>query len=164
MSVSISRDNQHAEYRTPDDFLGAVRARFGALAFDLAASKRSAITPKFYSMTQDSLRQHWPDLKGKLWLNPPYGNIAPWAGKAAISAQQGAEILMLVPASVGANWYRDFGRVAADTYALCGRLTFKGETTPYPKDCMLLHFHQDVAMGNRPAKFFVWSWREGKVA
>jgi hypothetical protein len=38
---------------------------------------------------------------------------------------------------------------------LNGRLTFKGTTAPYPKDCMLSVF------GVEPG-FDVWSWRNAK--
>jgi hypothetical protein len=36
---------------------------------------------------------------------------------------------------------------------LNGRITFVGETMPYPKDCCLLVYGPDVAPG-----YDVWSW------
>ncbi len=132
----------------------AVGHRFGKPTFDLAASANNTKCRRYYSKAQDSLRQDWTKLKGILWLNPEFSNIAPWAEKCCFSAARGATILMLTPASVGANWYRDYCHKKALVMALNGRITFVGQTHGYPKDCILTYF------GSPKIGFAVWNWNK----
>jgi hypothetical protein len=63
------------------------------------------------------------------------------------------KIALLVPASVGSNWYRDYVDRYAYVLFLNGRIDFiPGE--PYPKDCMLVLYGYSNKPGNR-----VWTWR-----
>jgi hypothetical protein len=99
-----------------------------------------------------------PERRGLLWLNPEYSEIAPWAERCAREGRKGANIIMLVPASVGANWFRDHVAGTADVSLLLGRLTFVGSTAPYPKDCLVARFH-DTAGGT----IDLWDWKAGAV-
>lgn len=93
-----------------------------------------------------------------MWLNPPYANIEPWVQKCAEESKRGAHIACLVPASVGANWWRDW--VVNDSYQLFlnGRLKFVGCTDYYPKDCALLLYTPFIRSGSA-----IWNWREDVV-
>ena len=51
-----------------------------------------------------------------------------------------APLLVLVPASIGSNWYAKYVYHYATTWALSPRIQFTGHTTPYPKDLMLLQY------------------------
>ncbi len=53
-------------------------------------------------------------------------------------------LVMLLPASVGANWFIKFAARDSLVLALSPRLTFKGQTQPYPKDCVLLVYNYGV--------------------
>lgn len=133
--------------------------RFGPLVWDLAANETNAVCDLWIGEEQDSLRVNWSQLStGLLWLNPPFGNIAPWARKCALESQRGARILFLTPASVGSNWYWDHVAENALVLALTPRLVFEGETDPYPKDCILSCFGFGVT------GLYRWQWRsvEGK--
>ena len=145
------------DYGTPPDFIAAVERRFGKLDWDLAATAKNAKAPKFITPKQDSLLTPWPTA-GNLWLNPPFANIEPWAARCAgwslVGAESGARLLLLTPLS-SANWVRDHVFPNASIIALNGRLTFEGETTPYPKDCMLSLF----GWPNVQVPFEVWDWR-----
>lgn len=144
------------DYRTPPLFLDAVRRRFGITAFsiDLAADEGNTVAPLFYTEADDALKQPWRTAdRNWAWCNPPFANIAPWVEKAYRSTRVGARVLMLVPAGVGANWWRDWVDGKAFVLFLNGRITFVGETMPYPKDCVLLVYGPDVAPGST-----VWSW------
>lgn len=140
------------DYRTPDRFLRAVCAKFGTPRFDLAATMDNAVCPDSYSPEQNSLAQPWPTDR-LCWLNPPYANIRPWVEKASRS---GAEVLMLLPASVGSLWYASYCFGKAATYFLYPRLSFS-HIGPYPKDLMLLHYGPGV----RP-DYHIWSWGDTK--
>ena len=141
---------------TPDDFLEAVVRKFGRLTLDAAASHMNAVAPSYYwddpSGRMDGLAplNSWVS-PGNSWCNPPFGNIAPWTAKAASEAATGARVLMLVPLSIS-RWWPEEGTCAV--WLLKGRLTFKGHTSPYPKDMALLQYGPAVMPGYR-----VWDWR-----
>jgi phage N-6-adenine-methyltransferase len=147
------RHRSKQDYGTPRDFLAAVERLFGPIAFDLAARADNAVVPAFYSPEQDSLKQNWR-VGGVAWLNPPFGNIAPWVAKAfAAGRMLGQQTLVLVPASVGANWWRDSVHNKARVHCLNGRITFVGCADAYPKDCVLLEYGPDVEPG-----YGIWTW------
>jgi phage N-6-adenine-methyltransferase len=139
------------DYGTPGEFIDAVEHRFGVLAHDLAADAHNTRAAHFFDEARDALVQDWTKLKGNLWLNPPFANIAPWAKKCAESGAPGRLIFFLTPASTGANWFRDHVFDKALVLLLGGRLTFEGCEDPYPKDCILSVF------GTRPG-FELWNW------
>jgi phage N-6-adenine-methyltransferase len=144
------------DYGTPLVFLAAVKRRFGIAEFaiDLAASAENAVAPMFYTEAENALHQPWRTKSRELaWCNPPFSNIGPWVEKAWAESRKGARVAMLLPAGVGSNWWRDHVHGKAFVLLLNGRLTFAGETQPYPKDCVLLVYGPDVAPG-----YEVWSW------
>lgn len=146
-------------YSTPADFVAAVERRFGRIDVDLAASARNTKAPVFVSKEEDAFQVHWHARyrNKRCWLNPPFGRIAPWAEKCAREGGNEAfgsgTILLLMPASVGANWFGDWVHGRALVVALRGWLSFDG-VAPYPKDCILSVFGPLVAPG-----FEVWDWR-----
>ncbi len=142
------------DVRTPKVFLAAVKHRLGidAFAVDLAASKANTVAKRFYSIQSNALKQSWV-FDGWNWLNPEFADIRPWAQKAYEEAKLGAQTAMLVPAGVGANWWRDFVHSKALILLLNGRITFVGHKQPYPKDCALLLY----APGIIPA-YETWTW------
>jgi phage N-6-adenine-methyltransferase len=141
---------------TPRDFLDAVEKRWGKITFDLAATKDNAVCKRFYSPEDDSLNKKWRKLEGVLWLNPPFSRIEPWAHKCehSLMARAFKDLLFLVPASVGANWFVEHCYRKALVIFLQGRLTFVGHAQPYPKDMILVDY------GANPG-FEVWDWRTG---
>jgi phage N-6-adenine-methyltransferase len=145
------------DYRTPQDFIAAVKSRLHISSFewDLAADASNTLASGFYSVEVDSLKQDWASHKGWLWLNPPYNDIEKWVHKAALESAKGAKIAMLVPASVGANWWKNWVEPCAYQLFLNGRLTFQGCDSFYPKDCTLLLYTPYIRSGNA-----VWNWRE----
>ena len=152
------------DYRTPDNFIEAVKRKFGPLFHDLAANTLNRQCASYWGPDGhviDSLETDWnlkvPDGEW-CWLNPPFSNIAPWAEKCAEST---IPILFLVPAAVGANWFRDHVDGKAFVYALNGRLAFDPDHPKwgYPKDCMLCVYDAPGLRQYGPG-FTVWSWRE----
>ncbi len=157
--AAFNRGKSKQDYSTPDDFIAAVEARFGPLVWDLAASESNAKAPGLFSEEDDSLcdATGWLPCDvgyGLLWLNPPFTNIAPWAQKCRREFNQGARIALLVPASVGSNWFGEHVHGHALVLPLQGpRLSFDGENG-YPKDLMLCVY-------GLPAGFEPWRWRDG---
>lgn len=162
---TIKRGQSSGDIWTPWEFIRAVEEKFGRLAIDLCASGvESAKAARWITPARDSLAQDWAILLGGGlgWDNCPFDNIRPWAAKHVFEREQGAKMLLLVPASVGANWYWDFVEPYSDVYSV-GRMVFdncfdkqgKLVTTPYPKDLILCHYYP----GSPKSKMQRWQWK-----
>lgn len=148
---------------TPREFLDAVQGRFGAIGIDLAAVASNRVVGSYLGPDHDvpwrrnalsaECQWNWGAIAGLRWLNPPYDRIEPWAAKCAEQSTIGpARIAMLVPASVGSNWFAEHVFGKALVLFLRPRLTFVGHATPYPKDLML-------AVYAEPPGVECWKWR-----
>lgn len=164
------------DYCTPREFVKAVEARFGRIECDLAATAAQRVCYNYlgpdhaHQAFRDSMAWRWQLSVGLLWLNPPYSNIALWAAKCAKESRHGAKIALLVPASVGSNWYWNHVAPYAHVYSV-GRMTFvnrnadgtetpacldaKGKPTCYPKDLIMATY----GLGT-PGSFERWEWRK----
>lgn len=142
---------------TPDIFLSAVKARLGIKEFiwDLAASKENTKATNYFTEEDNSLIQNWPKGEGWSWCNPPYGDIEPWVWWACHEAESGSKVAMLVPASVGSNWWSEYVHTECYVTLLNGRITFVGHKGPYPKDLALLLYAPYLDGGS-----CVWRWKE----
>lgn len=135
------------DYETPPEVIAACVARFGPLAVDLACETRNAKAPEALAIDKgiDSLTVPWAERfpNVTMWLNPPFKRIAPWMMKCRDEARQlgpNGKIVVLTPASVGANWFFDHVHKSALVLPLAPRITFVGATQPFPKDCMISVF------------------------
>lgn len=150
-------------YRTPSAFLDAVRRRFGveAFALDLAADDENTVAARYYTEHENALApgNGWTRKdRGLAWCNPPYARIGLWVEKAWKESRRGARLVMLIPAAVGSNYWRDYVHGKAFVLLLNGRITFVGCTQGYPKDCVLLVYGPDVAPG-----YDVWAWNRNEA-
>lgn len=159
--ASFARGASKQDYETPRDLLIAIEERFRvSFTWDLASNGSNAKAPHYLTEREDALSADWTKLgggepwaQGPCWLNPPFGNIAPWAAKCAASvvAKPSMRIYFLVPAAVGSNWYARHVHPYAMVYALNGRVCFDGKA-PFPKDIIL-------AIYGEPPEFDVWRWK-----
>lgn len=143
----------------------AVETRVHApLVFDLACRTDNCVAQNGYmhDLGVNALQQDWAgDIRavqgqyhGWAWLNPPFDDIEPWVQKACEESAKGLGLLMLVPASVGANWWRDYVQRYAYALHLNPRVTFVGALAPYPKDCSVLIYSPLRLIGSE-----TWTWR-----
>lgn len=173
---TINRAESSGDIWTPWEFIHAVEAKFGLIGWDLAAtlqSSRAHYTGFHITAEQDTFRFSWASLPNPhgdygrdrplLWLNPPYADIVPWAEKCVAESAEGAEVLLLVPGSIGAKWYWQAVEPFATVYSV-GRIVFdncfdkegKRVTTPYPKDLILAHYHPQRML--KPMQR--WEWKK----
>lgn len=132
----------------------AIYDKFGIPGFtlDAAASPENTQAEHFYTEADNGLVSPWISWT---WCNPPYSNITPWVDKALWeSSTKGINSILLVPASVGSNWWYWYVHNFAHVYFLNGRITFEGAKDPYPKDCALLMYTPYVKGG-----YETWSWK-----
>lgn len=154
------------DYATPMELIRAVEKRFGPLVHDLAAHAQNTRCKTFYSKEQDSLKQAWHrDFPtGNLWLNPEFGNIAPFMEKCCEeSLVREGLIIVLTPASVGAEWFAKHVEGCALVIPLRPRLSFDGINS-YPKDCMLSLYGRDTREPQGStikylSGFETWRWK-----
>lgn len=165
-------------YGTPKNFLDALKSKLGItkFTFDFACDEQNVKAERGWTEADNSLVQPlslWVarSAGGWGWLNPPYADIEPWVIKCLLASQKGAKIALLVPASVGSNWYRDFihREHGVQTLLLNGRLcfienwretinpktgTFYTSEPLYPKDCICVLFGTGEAY-----RADVWTWK-----
>ncbi len=147
------RGESRQDYGTPQSLIDAVKRDLyiKEFAYDLAASPSNAKALKYYTKDDDSLTQQWVGGPSEwLWCNPPYSNIRPWVAKASTA---GVNVAMLLPASVGSNWWRDYVHNKAGVWFLNGRVKFEGAPTHSPKDHAIILYGPDVI-----PNYHVWSW------
>lgn len=163
MGASYHRGSSEQCVQTQPDLIAAVERLFGPLTWDLAANQDNTQCGDRYfgpgsPHGEDSFQVDWLDyIHGNvMWLNPPYSNITPWAERCATFVRAGGQsrILLLIPASISTNYYRDFIYPYSMTLALNGRLQFVGYEDAYPKDMMLCVYGQGLGK-----QFDVWDWR-----
>jgi phage N-6-adenine-methyltransferase len=111
------------EWRTPPEVFTPLAAEFGPFDLDPCCRTESALAPKFYTPTENGLLREW---NGRVWLNPPYSNPAPWLRRAIDAAQHGALIVALLPASTCTAWFHDLVLPLAEVRFLRGRVRFIG--------------------------------------
>lgn len=138
------------DYGTPRELLEALKNRLHIKRFwcDLAATKENAVALQYYTEQDDALQQCWNSEECEFFIpkfgvgewgfcNPPFAHLAPWVQKAWQEAELGAFIAMLLPASVGSNWWRDWVHDKAHVLLLNGRVQFVGADGLYPKDTVI---------------------------
>lgn len=155
---SMNRHRSCQTYATPPNLRDAIVKRFGFPSWDLAASAENYFGPagKYFDEKNSAFIHEWNRIEGILWLNPPFADIAPWAEKCAVASKQGARILLLVPASVGAKWFQEHVHDrASHIYFLAPRICFDGKG-PFPKDVILAHYNSD---GKDPISTYYRCWR-----
>jgi phage N-6-adenine-methyltransferase len=154
--ASLNRGGSKQDVETPLALIRAVERRFGPIVCDLAATADNKKgVGDFIGPDRDSLAQPWADLywSGTLWLNPEFGDVAPWAEKCAFESRlRSGVIAMLVPASVGSNWWADHVHQKAMVLALTPRVKFVGHSAAFPRDLALCVY------GNESTGFDVWDW------
>jgi phage N-6-adenine-methyltransferase len=152
---SVNRGRSKQDYGTPWGFIRSVEAKWGPLIADLAASGQNKKAAAYYSIENDALSRSWSQdfPEGNLWLNPPFANISPWAEKCKEEGvRRDGLIFLLVPASIGTDWFAQHVHRHARVLGLSPRLIFEGTKDPYPKDLMLCLF------GKATDGFDVWRW------
>jgi phage N-6-adenine-methyltransferase len=151
------------DYSTPANFIVATKAllKIDAFTFDFAADASNTKAKRFWSEQENSLvktpKQWAAQIKrGFGWLNPPFAEIGPWAKRCQQTKVLGGSIAFLIPAAVGANWFRDYVDGHAMVLFLNGRLAFMADRPGdlYPKDCILALYGPHVTTG-----YQVWTWK-----
>jgi hypothetical protein len=117
------------DYQSPLDFLEAVQDRFGQITFDLSCTRENSVAPMGY-------------------FHPEHD---------ALKCEIPPTVLLLVPASVDANWFRDYVHERALVLPLSPRLTFIDQPAPINRPLMLCVYGPNITPGFEP-----WQWKQPK--
>jgi hypothetical protein len=163
--AALNRGSSKQDYGTSRIFLDAAELRFGKLDLDLAATTENRVAPLHLGpgsdINEDALAQDWRELPdgeriarhSVWWCNPPFADVGPWAHRCSQVADRDGWTLLLVPASVGAQWYATHVHGKALVLFLAPRIKFAGCSDPYPRDLLL------AAYGYGATGFECWDWR-----
>lgn len=106
------------EWSTPRDVFRQLHEEFG-FTVDACATAANARLERFWTAGEDGLAQDW---RGeRVWLNPPYSNVARWVEKA-LEAQADL-VVLLVPARTCTRWWHRIAP-ACEVRFVRGRLRF----------------------------------------
>lgn len=119
MSVPKSTESQQA-YRTPRAFFAWLHAAYH-FTLDAAADASNALLPKFYDADIDGLAQ--TPTGEVIWINPPFKRIKAWITWAIERAEAGNRVVMLLPASLETEWFREYA-ARGDVACLYPRLPY----------------------------------------
>lgn len=122
------------EWATPPDLLRPLADAVDGFDLDpCSGAEERSIADETYTEADDGLASPW---HGRVWMNPPYSEIADWMDKARREASRpDVELVVcLVPARTSTQWWHTY---AVDAAALCfleGRLSFgdSGNSAPFP--------------------------------
>lgn len=120
--------SKSSEWETPKSVFDLLNAEF-RFQLDAAASKENSLCVKFFSQTEDSLKQKWSEFQ-TIWCNPPYGRMV---GKFIIkgweASQSGSTVVFFIPARTDTKWWHDFCS-KGEVRFIKGRLKFGNRTNP----------------------------------
>ena len=113
------------EWTTPLDIVAEYAREFGPFDLDPCATSTSARAPRFFTKADNGLVRHWV---GRVWLNAPYSNPAPWLWKAIHETRRGraSVVVALLPSTTDAAWFHDLVLPRADVRFRRGRIRFLG--------------------------------------
>lgn len=120
-------------WATPQDLFDKLNEEFH-FTLDVCALPENAKCERYYTPEIDGLSQKWD---GVCWCNPPYGRaIGKWIEKASKAREEGATVVMLLPARTDTKWFHDYLNKYYVEIRFCrGRIKFGGQK-------IQLHSHQ----------------------
>ena len=143
MNTNVMFSSKSDLWETPRDLFDKLDAEF-RFTLDVCALPENAKCPKYYTPEQDGLSQPW---YGCCWCNPPYGRqIVKWIEKAAQSAENGALVVMLLPARTDTRWFHEYIYGKAEIRFVKGRLKFGESKNSAPFPSMVVVFRPKMEM------------------
>lgn len=156
--ASFHRHSSNQCVATPREFIVAFEKRWGPIGVDLAAIAENAVCPTFISPEQDTWKTDWTQFANPnkwAWMNPEHESSGDAARKMYLTRVASGEFLgaLLVPAAIGANWWRHHVNGCCLVVVPHPRISFD-DANPYPKDLALCLY------GAHDAGIRYWDWHE----
>ena len=102
-------DPQEDEFTTPTWLFQRLHQRY-QFVLDAAASKENAKCPVYITAKEDALKQDWRKLShgGSVFCNPPFRIAEEFVVKGWQEAQQGLEVVMVLPVWQSQDWFKEY--------------------------------------------------------
>jgi len=139
----LSNPNSHDEHYTPIHIIAAVVGVLGKIDLDPCSNDgKNPCVPaeRHYTKAENGLLNPW---EGRVYANPPYSDLLPWAKKLNQELTDVDEALILLPAYTDTQWWDEFCQNSPMICFLHGRLTFRGNETPARFPSAMLYFGQE---------------------
>lgn len=153
MNTDLHFSSSKKDWETPPEIFLPLDLKFD-FKVDLAANEQNRKCAKFVPEELDSLSLKWHKFDGWLWLNPPYGRYITdkWVEKCNHEANQGANIVCLLPARTDTLWFHYHVYNKFKIEFIKGRIKFLSNKTqldqaPFPS--MLVYFSKEYAIKKR---------------
>lgn len=134
-------------WATPDYVFNKLNEKFGPFDLDPAASNLNTKCEKYYTRSDNGLRQDWSG--AAVFLNPTYGReILGWARKCAESRYNTKIICALLPGRTDSYWFQAHVLLTAnELHFVKGRIKFEGaySSAPFPS---VVAIYYPVQLGN----------------
>jgi len=128
-------------WSTPQDFFNKLNEEFD-FTIDVCALPENAKCKRYFTPEDDALKQKWT---GTCFCNPPYGReIGQWVEKASKSADEGATVVMLLPARTDTKWFHNYVYGKAEIRFVAGRLKFGGSKNSATFPSMVVIFRSEL--------------------
>ena len=116
------------QWFTPSEYIERAREVLGEIELDPASCEQAQETVKagrFFTEEQNGLEQEW---SGRVWLNPPYSNLARFADKlvAEVMAKRVTAAVVLTHNYSDTRWFHDLASVASAMCFTRGWIKFVG--------------------------------------
>ena len=134
------------DWNTPPEVLARVY-RLGPVELDPCSNHNSIVSAGSHLYAppegKDGLKEEWLDYSegGIVYVNHPYGReIVAWVEKCFHEAENGNEIVALVPARTDAKWWQTWATTADRILFWAGRLRFLGAPSSAPFPSAILYW------------------------
>lgn len=119
--TDVYKSSKTDEWETPQVLFDQLDREFH-FTLDPCADHFNHKTPEYFTKEMDGLKQKWT---GTVFCNPPYGRqIGKWVKKAYDESQNGATVVMLIPARTDTSWFHDWIYGKAEIRFIRGRIVF----------------------------------------
>jgi phage N-6-adenine-methyltransferase len=147
--TDVHASSRTDQWATPQEFFDQLDEEFG-FTLDACASVDNAKCDKFFTSDDDGLARDWGH--GTVWVNPPYGRgvTGRWVEKAYRSSQDGATVVMLLPARTDTRWWHDWA-LKGEVRFVRGRLRFGDGRAPAPFPSAVVVFRPALCRKRRAA-------------
>lgn len=132
MNRDVLFSRKSDEWPTPEELYAQLNEEFG-FTLDPASTDENHKTEKYYTAVENGLKQDWGG--ERVFLNPPYSQVADWVKKAwEESTKPNTLVVLLLPARTDTKYFHGYIQHRSEVRFLRGRLKFGDSTgnAPFP--------------------------------
>lgn len=136
MNTSGMFSSKTPEWATPQHVFDELNKEFD-FTLDPCSTHENAKCEYHFTKEEDGLSQNWGGQT--VFCNPPYGRELPkWVKKCHDEGQNGATVVMLIPARTDTRWFHEYIYHKAEIRFIKGRLKFGNSKSAAPFPSMLV--------------------------